>query len=285
MSLWYPTYVEQINDRAEADRFYGASCNATISDLVLSTTQLARLSHCSSTSYRNVTFDRAEFTGWTFSDASLTSSVFKGCVFNRVSFQKVNFSAVHFVNGSSTELLFDSVVLNTTDFCRFNASHPTSLNSLVIDTVVNGRGVGNQTALLEALVEGLPPPTACSFPPAGSVYSPTSDKYQVYRESFFVAGSALPGNVLSAVAVYFLRRNYWLGALPLQYSLHLFTLTLTPPINAPYIDPHTHINPPDINPYTHIPHVISLPLFICSHYQWLMLFHEHQFHHLASVLH
>ena len=221
VSLWYPTYVEQINERAQVDQFYSASCNSTISNLVLGTAELARLRHCSSTSYQNVTFDHAKFDNWIFSDSLFNTSVFKGCVFNGVTFQRVNLTSAHFVNGSGTAMLFDFVVFNTTSFCGFNTSNTTIVGGLVINTTVNSRPVTNQTYLLEALQEGLPPPTPCAVPPAGLPYSITADKYQVYQESFYVAGSALPGNVLSAVAVYFLRRNYWLGKFCLYVLLHL----------------------------------------------------------------
>lgn len=211
MSLWYPTYVEQINERADVDRFYGASCNNTISDLILGSEELTRLRRCSSTSFKNVTFNHITFTDWTFADSLLERSIFDSCVFNDVTFQRVNTTSALFVNGSGTAVLFDTTVLHSTGFCGLNVSNFTMVGSLVTDVTVNGRPVSNQTSLLEALREGFPPPSPCSAPSVGSPYTTKVDKYQVYEESFYIAGSALPGNILSAFAVYFLRRNYWLG--------------------------------------------------------------------------
>eukprot|EP00731_Ephydatia_muelleri_P012149 Em0006g1043a len=211
VSLWYPTYVEQINERADVDRFYGASCNNTISDLILGSEELTRLRRCSSTSFKNVTFDHITFTDWTFADSLLERSIFDSCVFNDVTFQRVNTTSALFVNGSGTAVLFDTTVLHSTGFCGLNVSNFTMVGSLVTDVTVNGRPVSNQTSLLEALREGFPPPSPCSAPSVGSPYTTKVDKYQVYEESFYIAGSALPGNILSAFAVYFLRRNYWLA--------------------------------------------------------------------------
>ena len=50
-----------------------------------------------------------------------------------------------------------------------------------------------------------------------------SDDFCVYRDSFLVAASALPRNIASAFAVYFLRRNYCLG----KGSLLIHKLTHT----------------------------------------------------------
>ena len=211
VSLWYPTYVEQINERADVDRFYGASCNNTISGLILGSEELIRLRRCSSTSFKNVTFDHITFTDWTFADSLLERSIFDSCVFNDVTFQKVNTTSALFVNGSGTAVLFDTTVLHSTGFCGLSVSNFTMVGSLVTDVTVNGRPVSNQTSLLKALREGFPPPSPCSAPSVGSPYTTKVDKYQVYEESFYIAGSALPGNILSAFAVYFLRRNYWLG--------------------------------------------------------------------------
>lgn len=211
MSLWYPTYVEQINERADIDHFYGASCNSTISDIIIGSEEISRLRHCSSTSYTNVTFNHITFSDWVFVDALLNRSVFNRCVFNGVTFRRVNATSALFVNGSGTAMFFDTAVLHSTGFCGLNVSNFTIVGGQVTNVTVNGRSVSNQTALLEALWEGKPPPSPCSAPSAGSPYTSKVDKYQVYQESFYIAGSALPGNILSAVAVYFLRRNYWLG--------------------------------------------------------------------------
>ena len=34
---------------------------------------------------------------------------------------------------------------------------------------------------------------------------------RLYRDLFLVAAAASPGNIASAIAVYFMRRNYWMG--------------------------------------------------------------------------
>ena len=223
VTLWYPTYIADVTAQNELERFE-AHCNNTIN--LTSLDVLKEYCDCSQTIITD-----SDFTDTRLEHFKINDVVFSNVAFNKVNFESVVFNGTQFIdcefhdtNFSQSafnftifeNVLFDSVSIQSSSLCSLNGSSVEIRESSMVfeDVDVNGEkikyGVYNSTEFdMSVLNQGSF--SNCSENSLQNEIQCKPPDYRVYRDSFFVSASAFPGNIASAIAVYFLRRNYWLG--------------------------------------------------------------------------
>ena len=151
--------------------------------------------------FRNVSFLNVNFTSVMFN-----GTTFINCYFSECDFYNTYFNATHFDDAD-----FDSVSFQSSTMCSMNGSNVVMGEATLLNVNVNGKFVNAtfDTSLFSAILN-LSDAT-CEVEDLYGLISCGSSDEKVYRDSFIISASAFPGNVASAFAVYFLRRNYWMG--------------------------------------------------------------------------
>ena len=153
--------------------------------------------------FRNVTFDNV-----TFNDVVIKNSLFSDdCVFQTSVVKNSKFVQLNW-----DDISVDSLSVSSSSICDLQGSN-ISTSMKVHDTSINGRWYDDAdiTDPSELVVEPDANSTCSKEELDSTINCEQLDSFAVYRDSFFISASALPGNVASAIAVYFFRRNYWLG--------------------------------------------------------------------------
>ena len=219
--LWFPTYVGEITTQQKQAAF-DANCRQSISHF--NTEALQSYCGCRNTTFQDTLISGTRLESWMISDV-----VFSNVTFHNVTFDNVVISGSSFVNnctfhnctikssqftrGTWTSVVELSLDISSSILCDLHGLDEsntltltnTSLNGITFNqtTVVNGSIFSdNNTAL------------ACKDQVTNSAINCNaldSDISTVYRDSFIISAATLPGYVVSAVAVYLFRRNYWLG--------------------------------------------------------------------------
>ena len=201
ISLWFPSYVGDISNserRHEFKSFCGREVPASgpLSDYCgcewtrFSGQNFADL-EISNFKLTDSVFHNVKFTNVTFSDISLKRCNFTECVLENVWFK--------------SQCSFDRVSWNQTVFSGVNTSGLDVCDGKVVEGECgdNCEGVGVDPV---TVLEGRN--NSCED---GEVECEEKDSSTVYRDLFLVSASSFPGNIASAFAVYYLRRNYWMG--------------------------------------------------------------------------
>lgn len=166
--------------------------------------------------FRNVSFDSVVFSGTEF-----VGCQFLGCTFTRTLFNATSFSG---------GVVFDSVSLQYSSMCPLSNSEAEVKNFMTLYKVeLSGKMVENETfnaALFDAALNMSS--EICDMEGRDEVDCDPRVDYRVYRDSFFVSASAFPGNIASGFAVYFFRRNYWLGELASEILHRVSTSFFSP---------------------------------------------------------
>ena len=150
-------------------------------------------------SFSNVTFDSVIFNGTEFIDCQFSNSTFKKTLFNATDFNSVKFNSVNIQYSSMCPLdQSDVEVKNFMTFYQVNVSGSMIENRTFNTSPFDATVTSEECSLEEVTEEDI----ECDSPST-----------RLYRDSFFVSASALPGNIASAIAVYLFPRNYWLGKL------------------------------------------------------------------------
>ena len=143
---------------------------------------------------------------------------FKGMDLVRVALEEVELTDVNFINVTLDDVSFCNVTFVNASLCgvtstgRIDFSSTTFVNSTLDGMLLDELSSKNLSVLfgpnssyhIESLCTWGSPPN-CLKPPEEVDYR------KEYFYDFLIAGSAFPGNVVSATAVYFFRRSYWLG--------------------------------------------------------------------------
>ena len=211
-----------VNQRIEADDFEKL-CNRTLRNTTIDATTLPAFCGCSKTIFEDVSLINLEISNWkinatfnrvTFQAVNFSNIVFENSPFANCSMEGVRFDSVYFGNSPWYSTSLSGSELKSVSFCDFDAQDVSIAEVSTTDVVINGRTIPNVNHLSEATFFQLLPPVEesnCSKWENPEINCRKEDDNRIYKDSFLIATSALPGNVLSAVAVYFLRRNYWLG--------------------------------------------------------------------------
>lgn len=153
-----------------------------------------------------------------FNNVSFVNVNFKSVVFNRTEFVNCHFSESNFSEALFNATYFNGVVL---DSVSIESSSLCSMNGTAVevedyvslqDVDINGNMVAsdifNSTAFSMQVLHQVSGECPKKSYKQISCKPPDS---KVYRDSFIITASAFPGNIASAIAVYFFRRNYWMG--------------------------------------------------------------------------
>lgn len=227
VSLWYPTYVSLINEQKDVEIFDKFCFNNVTG---INSSVITEYCGCSGTVFQDSFISGLELHNWRVRDA-----VFNGVTFESVVFSDVSFVNTTFTNNSlfinctfdNSQILnsffdgvsFDSLSVFDSQFCGVVSTNATTVQGSLNFSNISINNV-NQTTISVKLVELFMPDSAsvhnnsCAAGTVSewSIQCPRKvDDFRVYRDSFFVSASSLPGNLVSAVAVYFLIRKYWLG--------------------------------------------------------------------------
>ena len=221
VTLWYPTYVNKLNLDKDAEIFQ-AFCSKEVSNLsnsslpeycgcsesyinssIISDTQMEKFL-ISGAVFSNVTFERVDFSSSSFKNTTFESGSFVECSFNFSAFTQVIFKNFTFINLS----------LEHSRLCGVFATGSTSNSVAVKDSSINHFSSNDTIPNLDGtrFIEMLNTTNTsqCEGEEKSIECPKKEDDFRVYRDSFFISASALPGNLASIVAVYFLIRKYWL---------------------------------------------------------------------------
>ena len=227
--LWYPKYINEITtqkDTHDLQKF----CNTTTS--FSPEDRMKSYCDCTSTVFQDTSFSLPKLKDWRINNVLFRNVTFLNVTFDSVLFNGTEFTECKFQNCTFTRLLFYATVLNgvqfqsvkilATSLCLFSN---TSEGAVTLENVtINSKWFESQNFNISTLwtILGSEVNSTCSDDHYNNVICKSND-FRVYRDSFLVAASVLPGNIASAIAVYFLHRNYWLG----KGSLLIHKLTHT----------------------------------------------------------
>ena len=234
--MWYPTYVTDITtsrDRARLEE----KCQQNVTDIGISS--LRGYCGCNFTVFQDFSLSNAHLESWMVGQA-----IFSNVTFENVTFDNVVINSSRFVdncvfrnsvvkNSKFVQLSWEGVSLeglniSSSFICDLRGNNMTMGPPMVLyNTTLNGN-LTNLTSITSPSELVLAPDgnSTCDKELLESTIDcERSDSFTVYRDSFFVSASALPGNIASAIAVYFLTRKYWLGK---QYSLEVSSVVPRP---------------------------------------------------------
>ena len=229
VSVWYPTYVSDITtsrDRALLEE----KCQQNVTGIDISS--LPGYCGCNFTIFQDLSLSNAHLESWMIGQAIFSNVTFENVTFNNVVINSSRFidncvfrnSIVK--NSKFVQLMWEGVSLeglniSSSSICDLRGNNMTMGPPMILyNTTLNGdfknlTSIANSSELVLA-------PESNSTCDQGLLESKIdcerSDSFTVYRDSFFVSASALPGNIASAIAVYFLTRKYWLGEFCSDYS-------------------------------------------------------------------
>lgn len=222
MILWYPSYIDQLNQHSK-DAEFNELCNRTVANRSLSGETLQELCPCQYTSYSSVVLDHLTVMNWhaantTIRDAVVKSGSYTGITFTdvlleNVSIMEAKFQDAVFVGGAWMSVEFRNANLSGVVLC--DVMLPPS--ALVINSTINGKLVAQAEG--EAIEELFGRKESESGDCNGVHYKTNKtctplpkNLFENYQDTFFIAASAFPGNIVSAFALYFIFwRSLWLG--------------------------------------------------------------------------
>ena len=188
--------------------------------MILSVPEIRSVCDCSSTSFEDAVISNMELKNWQINDVLLNNITFSNVSFEDVLFNNTNFDSCKFQNCTFESLhfqdvFFDSMTLENVSIelgssCLFSNSSSGEIS--LTDVSMNGSELAPGTisaSQLQAYLDEFSLKKKCLGPEFDVICR--SDDFRIYRDSFFVSASALPGNLASAIAVYLMWRNVWLG--------------------------------------------------------------------------
>lgn len=162
----------------------------------------------------NFKADNAIFNNVDFINVSFVSVQFNGAGFSGCHFSESNFSNTYFNATNFDDVTFNSVSLQSCSLCSMTGSDvEVEGEGLIFQNVdIDGKKIKYDTfntSRFNQLLNLNESDCAVDDRYEKMVCRPSESR--LYRDTFIITASAFPGNVASAFAVYFLRRNYWLG--------------------------------------------------------------------------
>ena len=139
----------------------------------------------------------------------------EGVTWNNVTVDGVEFKDATFLNCSFDSVVFDDVVFKNTTFCGVMSTNIEINSTNFTNSTINGLTLDN---ISKYEISKLFTNTSLSYNESCVLGTPqdcftdeTKDYNREYFHIFLIAASALPGNIVSAIAVYLFIRSYWLG--------------------------------------------------------------------------
>lgn len=222
VTLWYPSYVGIINQQQ--------LCRKKIStNQTGNSDSLQELCGCADTAFHNITVRNLELTTWSlekatftdvfflqvnFSRVELTSSTFVNCTFKDVHFKSALFNNISWKNVTLDNMLIESTKICS---CHIAGASIEDGSSLIMRDVLMGEKELLEEYVNDSTFAQLAPSAEASCPSSSeigrniNVECESLEDYKIYRDNFIIAASATPGMIMSSIAVYFFRRNLWMG--------------------------------------------------------------------------
>ncbi len=218
MTLWFPTYVSELNAKRDAAKL-SVFCNQ--SEIQPGPVDLEPFCGCTGTVFEDVTVSHQVLHNWMIEDVLFSNVTFFNVTFDTVAFNNTEFRDCKIVNSKFVKTSFSSVKYH--DQVTFN-SVDLLPNSLCISDDSEGEisFVGTNVTTSGKTMSGILSSSSkwsgidginakCSIRDRASHIRCLQDDFRLYRDSFLISASSLPGNIASAIAVYYLYRNHWLG--------------------------------------------------------------------------
>lgn len=215
--LWLPTYVGEITAQQKLSEF-DAKCHQNVTDF--SAKLLPDYCDCSNTNFQDTFIVGARIESWVISDVTFSNVTFRDVTFDNVIIRRSSFL---------NNCVFQNCTIKHSQFITTGFSSPLSLNLnvsssflcdlrgvtendtfIVTNSSINGN-LFNRTASINGSIFDGDNSTCINQIPDFGIKCDQSEKSTVYRDSFIISASSVTGYVVSAIAVYLFRRNYWLG--------------------------------------------------------------------------
>ncbi len=158
-----------------------------------------------------------ELKEWQINDVLLSNITFINVTFEEVlfntttlvncNFQDCRFKNLHFKDSYLENIDMANIEIELKSACLLSNASTGEVNlaNITFNGTQFNAGLTN-VSQLQGYLDGLSLEGCTKFEVLCK-----SDDFRIYRDSFFVSASALPGNIASAIAVYFMWRNVWLG--------------------------------------------------------------------------
>ena len=215
ITLWYPTYVAEITRRADLENL-AKTCNETT---LTSATEMPSICGCSSVVFEEAIVRNIQLKGWKINDVQLedisfVNVTFDNVLFNETTFRNCNFESstftnLHFKDVYFEDTLFQNMAIPVSSTCLFSSGSTGLLN--MTNVSVRGANLADRLVEVRQFQASLNNITSYSCNAPNLKVHCKTDDFRIYRDSFYISVAALPGNVASAIAVYVMRRNVWLG--------------------------------------------------------------------------
>jgi hypothetical protein len=226
VSVWYPTYVSDITTNRDRVRFE-EKCQQNVTDIGIAS--LRGYCGCNFTVFQDLSFSNTHLDSWMVGQATFSNVTFENVTFDNIVINSSRFidncvfrnSVVKnskFVQLSWEGISLEGLNVSSSFICDLRGSNMTMSTNhpmILYNTTLNGNFTNLTSVTItdpSELVLARDSNSTCDQELLESTIDcEMSDSFTVYRDSFFVSASALPGNIASAIAVYFLTRKYWLG--------------------------------------------------------------------------
>lgn len=226
VSLWYPTYVGKITDQQEQD-LLNKKCQTNVTDFDPASFQ--SYCGCNDSVFQDFTVSNVHIQSWMIGRATFSNVTFSNVTFDNViirnhsqfidscEFHNCTFNHSKFIKLAWNKVNVSYVQIRSSDVCDLHGVDVTLTPDLIVfNTSINGKylrrtNIVDSSDILVENINGTNSTCTNSDLSKSMLECRKPDSFALYRDSFFVSASALPGNIASAIAVYFLRRNYWLG--------------------------------------------------------------------------
>ena len=170
---------------------------------------------CNNTVFADVVFSQLEISDWginatfenvAFREVNFSNVIFQSTVFSGCSMEDVRFDSVQFIDTVWNSSSLSGIRINSSEFCGYETHNFTSLEEITATTAT----LLNETTFPQLLDRA--ENASCSRETAPVINCDKEDHdTRVYKDNFFISASALPGNIIAGIAVYFFRRNYWMS--------------------------------------------------------------------------
>ena len=216
MTLWYPTYIDRLSRESLETITEHKDCNHTLSNYTTGINGFSNIERlfcgCPETDYHNVTLEGIRLANtWWGQDSIISDLIVKGGSIKEVWFNNVTMDTVYFQDVVIHDAYFFNSTWNNVYFSNVTYIDNSSFCGIKNETSPAHSSNEGQVSTLGSLTANWSCDSALT-PPANCLIKELEvDLEKEYFYDFLIAASAFPGNVVSAIAVYFLTRSYWLG--------------------------------------------------------------------------
>lgn len=199
VTLWFPSYVDQLARNSQTTPTVLVTCNATVTDTVIHVPRDLSCVCPPKIEYTNVTLDIDSIDQWWVWHGVMNDSLINGGHFQRVWLEGVVWNNVNVRDALIDSLIVLNSSLNNVEF----------INSSVVQSYICGVDLNN--AFINESMEQSCGDSSHLTPPTCSNEEQSFNYNEEYFNDLIITSSGFIGNFVSAIAVYYFIRSYWLG--------------------------------------------------------------------------